>query len=340
MKNYIGISRDHSGSMSHITGSAMRDYNETINSIKTEATKYDIDTIVSVVKCGVGRPAKVVRDVVNSNINSLKPLTDYRADGNSTPLFDSIGDLIEMFKRVPDYNDDTVAFLITVITDGEENSSEYWNAQSISREIIRLQKTDKWTFTFRVPKGSKRRLIGMGIPEGNILEWEQSERGMEKSTQATNVGMTQFYAGRATGQRSSKSFYADMSNINISEVKRNLVDISKEIEFLKITRLEDGMQIRDFVQDKKGTYNKGTAFYQLTKSETLQDYKMIIILDKFKGHVYSGDAARDLLGLPKDGSVRFRPGDHGQYEIYVQSTSVNRKIQVNTNLLIWMNANK
>jgi len=337
MKNYVGISRDHSGSMSHIALAAGRDYNDNIASIKEGATEHNIDTIVSVVKCGAGRPAAVVREVVNSNVQMLKPIKDgdYIADGNSTPLFDSVGDLIEQLQAVPDADDINVSFVVMVITDGEENSSRNWTGASIGRKIKELQATDRWTFVFRVPRGYKRNLTQYGIPEGNILEWDQSDRGVQVATAATRSAFKGFYAARASGVKSTDKFYADLSNVTITEVKKNLVDVSGEVSVFKVAPSEGGIQIRDFVEQKtKKPLVKGSAFYQLTKTENVQDYKQIAIRDK-KGAVYSGFAARDMLGLPHTGEVKLAPGKHGQYDIFIQSTSINRKLVEDTNVLIW-----
>ena len=84
MKNYIGISRDHSGSMSGITTAAMRDYNQLIQDINTASKSEGIDTVVDVVECGrksarYGAENRMV--VVNSSANALKPITSYPADG-------------------------------------------------------------------------------------------------------------------------------------------------------------------------------------------------------------------------------------------------------------------
>jgi hypothetical protein len=98
----------------------------------------------------------------------------------------------------------------------------------------------------------------------------------------------------------------------------------------------DGVQIKDFVQAQGIAFTKGCAFYQLSKTETVQDYKQIAVRDKMGGAVYSGIAARDLLGLPHHGECKLAPGQHGQYEIFVQSTSVNRKLVKGTNLMIWV----
>ena len=337
MKNYIGISRDHSGSMSGIALAAGRDYNDNIASIKEGATEHGIDTIVSVVKCGAGRPAKVVREVVNSNVQMLQPIKDghYIADGNSTPLFDSVGDLIEQLQAVPDANDLDVSFIVMVITDGEENSSQRWSGASVSKKIKELQATDRWTFVFRVPRGYKRNLMGYGIPDGNILEWDQTDRGVAAATVATRSAVKSFYAARATGVTSTDKFYADLSKVSLNEVKQQLVDISSQVDVYMVEDINDGVQIRDFVEAQGITFTKGCAFYQLNKTETVQDYKQIAIRDKIKGAVYSGFAARDMLGLPQTGDCKLAPGQHGQYDIFIQSTSVNRKLVKNTNVMVW-----
>jgi hypothetical protein len=101
MKQYIGISRDHSGSMRPLASAAAKDYNSNIESIKEAAKTNNIDTIVSVVRCGVGLRGIVEREVVNSNVQVLTPLERYTADGSHTPLFDSVGELIEILQAAP-----------------------------------------------------------------------------------------------------------------------------------------------------------------------------------------------------------------------------------------------
>ena len=339
MKNYVGISRDHSGSMHGIALAAGCDYNDNIASIKEGAIEHNIDTIVSVVKCGAGRPASVVREVINSNVQMLKPIEDgsYIADGNSTPLFDSVGDLIEQLQAVPDAADPEVSFIVMVITDGEENSSSKWSGSSISKKIKELQATDRWTFVFRVPRGGRRTLVGYGIPDGNILEWDQTTKGVQAATVATRSAVKSFYAARATGVKSTDKFYADLSKVSLTEVKQALVDVSSQVDVYVVGRDNDGVQIRDFVQAQGVTFTKGCAFYQLNKTEEVQDYKQIAIRDKQKGAVYSGFAARDMLGLPQSGTCKLAPGQHGQYEIFIQSTSTNRKLVKDTNVLVWAN---
>jgi len=337
MKNYFGISRDHSGSMRGIALAAGRDYNDNIQSILEGANEHNIDTIVSVVKCGVGYNATVEREVVNSDVSKLKPIPDgaYVADGNATPLFDSIGELITQLESVPDADDPTVSFVVMVITDGGENSSRKWNGKMIAKKMQELQRTDRWTFSFRVPRGYKRELTQFGIPDGNILEWDQTDSGVKAASSATRSAVKAFYAARATGATSTDKFYADLSTVSLKEVKQNLADISKQVDVYIVDKRNDGVQIRDFVEAQNVTFKKGCAFYQLAKTEAVQDYKQIAIRDKITGAVYSGYAARSMLGLPSTGEVKLAPGQHGQYEIFIQSTSTNRKLTEGTNVLVW-----
>jgi hypothetical protein len=340
MKQYIGISRDHSASMmqSYLTEGACNDFNNVIKIIKSEAREKDIDTIVSVVKCGVGGRGLIERETVNSSVQRLRPLSNYIADGGSTPLFDSVGELIEILQSAPDANDD-VSFLIIVITDGRDNSSVHYDAHTLSEKIRFLQNTtDGWTFVFRVPYGYKQELVRMGIPAGNIQEWEQTVEGIREASRVTLAAMSDYYGQRLKGVRSTKNFYADLSGVTRQEVKTVLTDISHEVRIWPVKR--GGQQIRAFVERKlRREMALGSAFYQLTKPEkAVQDYKVIIIRDKKTGSVYSGQSARDLLGLPFSGTIKLSPGDHGNYDIYIQSTSVNRKLIAGTNVLYWPKA--
>jgi hypothetical protein len=280
-----------------------------------------------------------VRTVVeNSSVAALKPLVEsaYSARGRGTPLFDAVGELVEQLQKVPDADDPSVSFVVFTTTDGGENASYRYSGQTIAKLIKKLQATDRWTFVFRVPFGYKDQLTRFGIPEGNIQEWEQSERGLQASTVATRSAFKSFYAAKAAGVNATDKFYADLSSVSLKEVKQNLVDISGQVDVYEVDAANDGAQIRDFVQDQGITFTKGCAFYELKKTETVQGYKQIAIRDKTSGAVYSGFNARDLLGLPHTGDVKLAPGNHANYEIYVQSTSINRKLTKGMGLMIWV----
>jgi hypothetical protein len=74
MKQYIGFSNDHSGSMGLLTSAAARDYNNNVAAIQSAALTNNIDTIVNVVQCGIrlsNGQTGVGRQIVNSNVHQL-----------------------------------------------------------------------------------------------------------------------------------------------------------------------------------------------------------------------------------------------------------------------------
>lgn len=336
MKQYIGISRDHSGSMLTLAKHAAADYNDNIDAIRSAAQKEDIDTIVTTVKCGVGASG-VEREAVNSSVVALKPITKYETVGN-TPLFDSVGELVELLEKSPDAADPGVSFLVMAITDGEENASRRYTSTKLKELIRAKQATDHWTFVFRVPEGYGKNLMRLGIPEGNIQEWEQTARGIKESSAITQKAVAHYYSARKTSNlRSTDSFYADLSKVKLSQLNATMTNISNAVRIWPVSAEE---QIRPFVETKlkgKGMV-LGGAFYQLSKKEKkVQQAKLICIRDKKTGNVYAGQSARDLLGLPTTGTISLSPGDHGDYDVYVQSASVNRKLVPGTNVLYWDN---
>jgi hypothetical protein len=114
-------------------------------------------------------------------------------------------------------------------------------------------------------------------------------------------------------------------------------DISSDVTIWPIGPKDNGTWIQHFVERKlpNESYIKGAGFYQLSKSEKIQDHKQIMIRDKKSGAVYAGHAARQMLGLPDFGEVRVRPGDHGNFDLFVQSTSCNRHLVEGTSLVYW-----
>lgn len=105
-------------------------------------------------------------------------------------------------------------------------------------------------------------------------------------------------------------------------------------------------EIRSFVQSQGVEFEKGRGFYQLTKAETVQCYKEVVLVEKDTFDIYSGDDARDLVGLPPQTSKEAKTPDsklqyHSnkgtdifqKYFVFIQSTSVNRKLIGGTKFL-------
>lgn len=96
--------------------------------------------------------------------------------------------------------------------------------------------------------------------------------------------------------------------------------------------------IMDFVQDHGLTFQKGRGFYELTKSVKVQSYKEIVLQDRHTGDFYNGEAARDLVGLPRDADAQLKPVSLDKYKVFIQSTSNNRKLLADTDFLYEVDA--
>lgn len=80
---------------------------------------------------------------------------------------------------------------------------------------------------------------------------------------------------------------------------------------------------------------KGRAFYQLTKSETVQDYKKLVVRRTSDGTFVTGAAVRAVLKIPKTVSckVEVDAEELPDFEVFVQSTSHNRHVVADSKVL-------
>ncbi len=350
-KQHIVLIRDHSVSMRSLKNSAIKDYNKLINDIAISARDNNIDTTLTVVECGnysrkstgslyspfntnTSQPNSypgVVVDFKMRNINSVSGITEYATTGDATPLLDSIGQAIELMMEPSK----TVPVLIMGITDGQENSSNSWTIERIASTIRNLTSTGMWTFAFRCPRNYGRYLSAHGIPLDNIQEWDTTNEGLRRSTEETSNAVRSYYSARARGETSTDKFYVNTQDLRVADIKKaHMNDISNDVSFVTV---DATMPIKEFAEKQRGYYQIGAWHYELTKPETLQSSKRILIRNKNTRKVYSGNDARDLLGLPHDREVKIYPQGitSTNYEIYVQSLSVNRKLVPGTKLCIY-----
>lgn len=331
--NRIAFVIDRSGSMQGILKDAVDAYNENLRVLKEQAAKTGQSVTVSLY---------IFDDEVeclyfDRSIDSLGELPYNELSArNMTALFDAAGEGIDDLRALKCGTRDDVAYLVNVITDGEENRSKrFHDGKNFDKLAYDVQKTDMWTLTFLVPKGGKKTLVDkFGVPDGNVMEWSQTAAGIKEYAAAQKRGLEHFFSERAAGKKSTKSFFTtDLSNVSVKEVKRTL-DTMSDAKVFHVTAREHDMEIRDFIKKKTArAYVKGTAFYELSKTEKkVQDYKDVLIMEEGKDTIYGGDAARQLLGLP-DSDTKIVPGDHGRFRIFIQSTSVNRKVKQGTSVI-------
>ncbi|HJT79030.1 MAG TPA: vWA domain-containing protein [Gemmataceae bacterium] len=101
----------------------------------------------------------------------------------------------------------------------------------------------------------------------------------------------------------------------------------------QVLEVDRDMPIKQFVEENGAAFKKGRGFYEFTKTETIQGYKDIILMERVTGDFFEGEKAREMLGLPVGETARVRPTDLEKYLVFVQSTSVNRKLLGGTRFL-------
>lgn len=141
--------------------------------------------------------------------------------------------------------------------------------------------------------------------------------------------------------RSLLSAFNLLSSGTIGEkLKLEFVDYSKlsdkdlvpvEPSRFQIMDVDRNQDIKSFVLETGARFKTGAGFYELEKSETIQERKQIVLQEKLSGDMWSGEAARNMIGLPMGvrGTIspRSLPSDlRDKYRVFVQSTSNNRKL--------------
>jgi hypothetical protein len=113
----------------------------------------------------------------------------------------------------------------------------------------------------------------------------------------------------------------------LQDAAKKCVDVTTTME--RRNTVQGGMPVREYIEKhcKLYTYVDGAYFYKLvTKEKVLKDRRIVIAhRDDTTGKLYSGPAARTLLGLPVDADVEVEPGSLGKWTVFVQSASPTRK---------------
>lgn len=342
--NHIALILDRSGSTQGISNEIIAQFNEQADFINKKSKQSNQKTFLSLYTFStkVDRLLlEVPLDFVTLNKVSTK---DYEIEG-MTSLLDSVGTVIEDLSQLNknvNSSKENHSFLIIVLTDGEENSSVLYNKNTLKALMSSKVKTDMWSFVFLCPVGSKKNLVSsFSIPEGNVQEWETDSKGLYSAGKATLSGLDNYFVSRSTGKKSTSSFFTDLKGITLNKIKKELVEVTSDFEVRNVTRAGSCLPIREFCETVNGFYVNGSAFYQLTKPETIQPSKQIVVQNVYSGKLYTGESARELLNLPNTvGNIKVRPGDHQNFKVFVQSTSVNRKLVEGTTLLIKVQKNR
>ena len=185
---YHLIVLDESGSMSCVTNQTISGCNETIQTIRLmQDNNKDTQThYVSVYLFESGRSRYIIH---NQPVVEVKDIThkDYCPNG-CTPLFDALGFTLMELKEIMG-TPDTLGY-VTIITDGEENSSRRYSLHQVRELIDELKKRDV-IFSFiganiDAAEYAKNLNISNSMQfvqddEGTRAMWERERRGKMRS---------------------------------------------------------------------------------------------------------------------------------------------------------------
>lgn len=297
--------------------------------------------------------------VPERDVHRLPSISEVYRIGGSTALVDAttlaLDDAALVCQKYGNH-----AFLIFVLTDGEENVSSPANVAAFPDRMRNLP--DNVTVACLVPSAASNRAAyyarrdsvaeaaRWGFLRDNIAEWDI--RDVETASRTMATATTSYLQARATGLRATSNLFSmDATKVNDATVKQNLTRLSPDdYKLVPVTapkgeqaKGKHGMwEIKEFAEHSGWSYAAGeTGYYQFVyimgvkPSEKVTPGKKIIIVEKSTGIAYSGPEARTLLGLSHDKTDRIRKQHNEKYDVYISSDSVNRHLPTGTNLLLF-----
>lgn len=317
---HIAFVLDSSASMNRHRVQTRDAFNELVSTVKEQSQ--DQDLLVSYYTFG----SRVNRSFFDQSASTLQPLAHYDPREGRTALYEAIRTVIRDFKKIRKSEDSS--FLVQIVTDGQENKRNV--SQSEIQNLIReCQDTDRWTFAISCPDRYMASISQqLGIFEGNIQGWDPSSRtGMETVRTSNSVGLRSYLGGRKLGKRMTKSFFAEVNvgRQGVRAVKKGL-KAEPKTRFRRL-KVDKARGIKDFIESKKLVFQKGRVFYALSKPEKVQSFKEIVLQKRSDPKtLYGGDQVRDKLGIPRGQEGKVSPGNLGEWVVWIQSTSSNRKL--------------
>lgn len=178
-KIYNLIILDESGSMFDVKTQTINGCNETINTIRAAQEEFaeTQEHLVSIFAFQDGcRPSRyLIKNVPATAVDHISE-KDYEP-GGMTPLYDAVGaTLVDLKVSVND--EPTSIGNVTIITDGEENSSKEYTREKVAKMIDGLKEIG-WSFNFIGANIDVKRAAA-NLHIDNSLEFQQDDRGTQE----------------------------------------------------------------------------------------------------------------------------------------------------------------
>ncbi len=167
------------------------------------------------------------------------------------------------------------------------------------------------------------------VEQENIRTYDYSttsSSSSSSSTTTTNSVSTAVLTNPTTTapkQTRAKKAKADYSQVREEDLTLKPCNPNR----FQVVDVVSDVDIKQFATDNGLEFKKGAIYYLFNKPEIIQMNKEIILQEKTSGDFYEGLKARKLLNLiTYDDTKKIKPTDFAQYNVFIQSTSVTRKM--------------
>lgn len=191
---YNLIILDESGSMSCVTKQTIAGCNETINTIRSAERKYKGSQkhFVSIYafQSDGNRPSRYI--IKNEPAEQVSHITgnDYEPWG-CTPLNDAVGSTLVDLKAKVKGSPGAIGS-VTIITDGEENSSKQYTTLQVAKMIEGLKEMG-WSFSF-IGANIDVKATATRYSIDNTLEFQQDEDGTKAMFERERMSRMNYYS--------------------------------------------------------------------------------------------------------------------------------------------------
>lgn len=250
---------DESGSMYQLREATMSGVNETISTIRSAQEEF-ADTqehFLTLVTFDSGSHRPDVRTLIDClPIGEVKDFNDYMPSGG-TPLYDAMGQsLSALHARIKD--DDDATAVVTVLTDGLENSSHEWNAHRL-RQLIEQLKEQGWSFSYMGSAHNVKEVTDLLAIE-NVVEFSHDQLGAASTWEREQSSRRAYY--RKMGEIYSSG--VALSKEEMLKQKRGFAESYYENRITpdRITSLQPN-EVFVFGSNAQGNHGGGAAAFAM-----------------------------------------------------------------------------
>lgn len=212
-KTHVALILDKSGSMGSMLTETISGFNEQLETLKqmqSDANEVAVTFTVFGTEVDIRCVGQPVEEVIELTTETYRP-------SGWTALYDAVGlTIIKLEDEAQAGPDD--AFLVMVFSDGQENQSKEYRANTLASVIKRLEGTGKWTFSYM---GSNQDLGALaqdlGVAVSNVCSYEATKSGSRSAFSAQRRATKRYFSARASGQSQCNFLYSDSDSIADAE---------------------------------------------------------------------------------------------------------------------------